>query len=102
LLGFLFGLIGLFLMVRYLHKQKIKDLTTTRRKVDYKRILFGFLLVSIPTVIFLMIDYFVNPENYIFQFELYPFLILFFIAIVLIPIQTSFEEYLFRGYLMQG
>ena len=31
-----------------------------------------------------------------------PFLILAAIAIVLIPLQTSFEEYFFRGYLMQG
>jgi hypothetical protein len=31
-----------------------------------------------------------------------PFLILAAIAIVFVPLQTSFEEYLFRGYLMQG
>jgi membrane protease YdiL (CAAX protease family) len=36
------------------------------------------------------------------QFELIPFLILLVISIVLIPIQTSCEEYIFRGYLMQG
>ena len=43
-----------------------------------------------------------EPENFEINFKLVPFLILFVIAIVLIPIQTSFEEYLFRGYLMQG
>ena len=31
-----------------------------------------------------------------------PFLILCVIGILFIPLQTSFEEYLFRGYLMQG
>ena len=31
-----------------------------------------------------------------------PFLILSLIVIFLIPIQTSWEEYVFRGYLMQG
>ena len=36
------------------------------------------------------------------QFQLMPFLILAVIAIVMIPLQTSFEEYFFRGYLMQG
>lgn len=102
LLGFFFGLVGLFLIVRYLHKQKIKDLTTTRKKVDFRRILFGFLLVSIPGAVFILIGYLMNPEDYIVQFDLYPFLILFVIAIIFIPIQTSFEEYLFRGYLMQG
>lgn len=102
LLGFLFGLITLFLIVRGLHKQKIKDLTTTRKKIDFRRILFGFILVAIPAVLLTVIGYFLNPEDYIVQFDLYPFLILFVIAIVFIPIQTSFEEYLFRGYLMQG
>jgi membrane protease YdiL (CAAX protease family) len=33
---------------------------------------------------------------------LVPFLILVLIAVLLIPLQTSFEEYLFRGYWMQG
>ena len=36
------------------------------------------------------------------NFQLKPFLILAFIAVLFVPLQTSFEEYLFRGYLMQG
>ena len=43
-----------------------------------------------------------SPEDYEFNFNLQPFLILAVIAILLIPLQTSFEEYFFRGYLMQG
>lgn len=102
LLGFFFGLVVLFLIVRRLHKQKIKDLTTTRKKVDFGRIRFGFLLVAIPAIALTLVDYYLNPEDYIVQFDLYPFLILSIIAMLFIPIQTSFEEYLFRGYLMQG
>lgn len=102
LFGFFLGLVALFLIVRYLHKQKIKDLTTTRAKVDFRRIGFGFLLVSVPSTILIIVGYYMSSEDYILQFDLYPFLILFAIAIVFIPIQTSFEEYLFRGYLMQG
>ena len=37
-----------------------------------------------------------------FNFDPMPFAILAVISIVLVPIQTSCEEYLFRGYLMQG
>tara|TARA_B100000886_G_scaffold198100_1_gene136559 strand:- start:114 stop:644 length:531 start_codon:yes stop_codon:yes gene_type:complete len=44
----------------------------------------------------------VSPEDYEWNFKLIPFLVLFFIGIVLIPLQTSVEEFLFRGYLMQG
>jgi membrane protease YdiL (CAAX protease family) len=43
-----------------------------------------------------------SPEDYLVNFNLKPFIILCVIAIALVPLQTSFEEYLFRGYLMQG
>jgi hypothetical protein len=43
-----------------------------------------------------------TPEDYVYNFKLMPFLILCLVAIIFIPLQTSFEEYLFRGYLMQG
>lgn len=102
LFGFFLGLLSLFLVVRYVHRQKIKDLTTTRSKVDFRRIGFGFLLVSVPSTILIGIGYYLNPEEYLLQFDLYPFLTLLLIAIIFIPIQTSFEEYLFRGYLLQG
>ena len=41
-------------------------------------------------------------EDFSFNFKPIPFLILVLISIVFIPLQTSFEEYFFRGYLMQG
>ena len=43
-----------------------------------------------------------NPADYELTFQPVPFLILFVVAVVMIPLQTSFEEYFFRGYLMQG
>lgn len=102
LLGFVAGMIGLYFIVRYLHKQNFRELTTSRKKVDWGRIFFGFGLVTVITVVFTVIGYFQNPEDFIVQFDLIPFLILLVIAVIMIPIQTSFEEYLFRGYLMQG
>tara|TARA_B110000977_G_C10995319_1_gene461601 strand:- start:385 stop:1314 length:930 start_codon:yes stop_codon:yes gene_type:complete len=102
LLSFAVGLIGLFIVVRFLHKQSIRSLTTSRSKIDWKRFWFAFLFWGFISVIMIMIDYQSSPENYVFNFELKPFLILVAIAVVLIPLQTSFEEYLFRGYLMQG
>ena len=46
--------------------------------------------------------YYYNPENFVLNFKLVPFLILVTIAVIMIPIQTSTEEYVFRGYLMHG
>lgn len=102
LLSFVIGLIAVVLIVKYLHNQPLKAVTTSRKKVDWGRIWFSFLLVAIPTIVLTVVDYYSNPDDYIVQFEAVPFIILAIIAILMIPLQTSFEEYLFRGYLMQG
>lgn len=102
LLAFALGMLSLYFFVKYVHKQRIIELTTTRKKVDWGRVFFGFGLVSVISIVFIGIAYYINPEDYVVQFELKPFLVLLVIAVVMIPIQTSFEEYLFRGYLMQG
>lgn len=102
LLSFAVGLLGLYIVVRYLHRQRFVTLTTSRKKTDWGRIFFGFALITITTIVVTALDYYSNPEDYVWQFNLVPFLILAVIAIVMIPLQTSFEEYLFRGYLMQG
>ena len=56
------------------------------------------LLIFWSTLVF----YYFNPTLYILQFKPIPFVVLLIIAVLLIPIQTSTEEYVFRGYLMQG
>jgi membrane protease YdiL (CAAX protease family) len=48
------------------------------------------------------LDYLAHPEDFVNNFKLVPFVILVFVSLVFIPFQTSFEELLFRGYLMQG
>lgn len=102
LIPFAVGLVAVFLWTKFIHQQSITSLTTSRKKIDWRRVFFAFLLWGIITSVFLMIDYFSSPENYQWNFNLNKFLILLVIAVVLIPLQTSFEEYLFRGYLMQG
>ena len=102
LLSFAVGLLGLFIVVKFLHKQSITSLTTSRSKIYWKRFWFAFLFWGFISVIMIMIDYQSSTENYVFNFELKPFLILVAIAVIFVPLQTSFEEYLFRGYLMQG
>ena len=102
LFPFAIGLFALFFWVKYVHKQTLTSFTTSRKKIDWKRILFAFALWGSVTAIFIFIDYKVSPENYQLNFELKKFLMLALIGILLIPLQTSFEEYFFRGYLMQG
>ncbi|EDM43970.1 hypothetical protein SCB49_10282 [unidentified eubacterium SCB49] len=102
LLSFAVGLLSLYFVVKYIHKQPWLTLTTSRKKTDWGRVWFGFSLIAGFTIISTLIDYNASPENYVFQFDLVPFLILAVIGIVMVPLQTSFEEYFFRGYFMQG
>lgn len=102
MISFAFALAAIFYVVRHLHNQSILSITTSRRTIDIKRILFSFLLwAGFSTISFLFL-YFKSPEQFILNFKLIPFLILMGVGTILIPIQTSTEEYVFRGYLMQG
>lgn len=101
--GFLaFFLIVLLIYVKTAHKQSIRSLTTARPKVSWGRILFSFALWGLISGGSIVAAYYAAPEDYVLNFQLKPFLILAAVALVLVPMQTSFEEYLFRGYLMQG
>lgn len=102
LLTFAIGLVALFIVVKYLHGQPLKALTTSRNKIDWSRFWFAFGIVTVFIVITTVGDYFTNPQDYEWNFQLVPFLILCAVAIIFVPLQTSFEEYFFRGYLMQG
>jgi len=101
-LGLFVPLLGfLFVMVKFIHQRSILSLTTARPKVDYKRILFSFLMVCTFTIVTFSIGYYMDSSELIFQFNASKFALLFLISIILFPFQIGLEEYLFRGYLMQ-
>ena len=102
LISFLVAFVSLFLVVKFLHRQPLNSLTAARNKMDWKRVIYAFVLWAVVTVFFMLLDIYLSPDDYVFNFEMEPFLILLLIAVILIPVQTSFEEYFMRGYLMQG
>tara|TARA_R110000868_G_scaffold81424_2_gene230465 strand:- start:218 stop:1147 length:930 start_codon:yes stop_codon:yes gene_type:complete len=102
LISFVFAFYALILTIKYIHKQTLLSVTTARKKIDWSRVFYSFSVWSIITIISTLIYYYAAPGNFIVNFKPIPFLILVIIGSLLIPIQTSTEEYLFRGYLMQG
>jgi uncharacterized protein len=92
----------LFFWVKFIHQQSIRSLTTSREKVDWHRILFSFILWGSVSAFFIMVSVWTSPENFVFQLDPIKFGVFVVLALLLLPLQTSFEEYLFRGYLMQG
>ena len=102
ILTFLGGLIALFIGIKYIHKRKIVTLITSREKMDWSRFFYAFTVWALIGLLMLAIDYMVEPETYVWNFKPIPFFILLLVSFLLLPIQTSMEELLFRGYLMQG
>ncbi|EDP96374.1 CPBP family glutamic-type intramembrane protease [Kordia algicida OT-1] len=102
IVSFAFGLAGILFSNKVLHKLSFTALTTSRKEIDWKRIFVGLSLVVIFNLAIFGIGYYLAPEGLIWNFKLEPFVTLLFISLLFLPFQTSFEEYLFRGYLMQG
>jgi membrane protease YdiL (CAAX protease family) len=102
LFSFAITLLCLYFVVRHYHRQSFLSLTTSRKKVDWNRVLFSFTIWSFFTIAATLITYYDSPENFVINFKPIPFLILAITAAIMIPIQTSTEEYIFRAYLMQG
>ena len=102
-LAFAVGLIGIWIVVKRLHRKTLTQVTTGRESFDWSRFLYA-AVVGLCVLILITLAYrFLLGVEVTFEspsLGLYlPFIL---IALVLIPIQTSFEEVLFRGYIMQG
>jgi uncharacterized protein len=102
ILMFGFAMFGLYLVIRYVHKKELLSYITTKANVDYKKILFGFGLWMIISVLLEAVSYLLSPETYSFRWIPESFIPLLLISLVFLPVQTSFEELFFRGYIMQG
>ena len=102
LIPFAISLLGLWLVITKQLGKPFKTIITIRKKIDRSRILFSFLLWGGVSAAFIIISYFLSPTDFVWNFKPVPFLILFLISVVMIPLQTSAEELFFRGYLLQG
>lgn len=102
LLGFITAFLLFIIVLKGMHKKKLTWVITSREKIDWKRIGFGILVWGIISIGSMSIDLILSPENYEWNFKLEKFLVLCTVALLCIPIQTTLEEVLFRGYYMQA
>lgn len=102
LLGFAGGFIAIPFVVKFFHNLKLKKIVTSRAKLDWKRVGLSFSIIAVLVSGSVILDYKLSPDDYQLNFQPQKFLILALIGIIMVPIQTTFEELLFRGYLMQG
>ena len=102
LLGFITAFLLFITVLKVMHKKKLTWVITSREKIDWKRIGFGILVWGVISIGSMSIHLILSPENYAWNFKPEKFLVLCAVALLCIPIQTTLEEVLFRGYYMQA
>ncbi|MCL6510436.1 MAG: CPBP family intramembrane metalloprotease [Anaerolineae bacterium] len=102
LLTFGLMLLGVWLATAWLHRRSFGSLVGPGGRLSGRRLLFGAaiwtglsLIATASSVIFEGTRYTLNP-NFA---QSWPYLL---VALILIPLQTSAEEFFFRGYLLQA
>ena len=91
LIPFVFLLGLLFLLVYIVNNRSVLSLTTSRSKVDYKRILFSFGLIVFISIIGFLVSFYIDNSNIVWNFKPLNFSILLIISLILFPFQIGLE-----------
>lgn len=102
LLSFVVPLILFVIALKGMHKKKLTWIVTSREKIDWKRVGFGVIFWGIISVVIIGFGILISPEKFVWNFKPIPFLLLLLVSVLFIPLQTTLEELLFRGYYFQG
>lgn len=93
---------GLYAGIRLIHRKSLKSVLTGYEKFRLSRFGFAFLVWTVLQIILIGVSYLLNPQDFQWSFDLQGILLSALIMLVLMPLQTGFEEVFFRGYLVQG
>lgn len=91
-----------YICLRFIHHKHLLKVINTVSGVRWKLLFKGLILWALILFIFSLPDLIINPGSYQITYNSGNFLILLVICLLVFPLQASFEEILFRGYLMQG
>ncbi len=100
--GFVIGLIGLWAVVKLIHKKNLMQVVTGRASFGYSRYLSGMLAALFISIVILLANIFILQTEVTFQAPNWGYLHFLLFAVVFVPIQTGFEELFFRGYILHG
>jgi membrane protease YdiL (CAAX protease family) len=102
-LTFPFALVffGLIFHINKVHGRTISSIFTGKEKYNWKRSFFSFGLVFGILALSLVVQSFFGLDLQ-FQFDIQKFLPLLLVSLIMLSIQTTCEEVIFRSYLLQG
>ncbi len=98
---FPFSLAALWAGLRLLHRRPLISLINPSGRIAWKRVIWSAAIWFVLAGLSDLILSWINPQNYVWTFEPANYLPFFILALLLIPIQTTTEEMIFRGYLAQ-
>ena len=102
LMPFIFAFAMLIFCIKYIHKRPIITLFTTRKRFDWKRFLVSFFAWGILMLLILAVNFSLSENSYTWNYKPETFWPLVLIGLFVIPLQTTFEEVFFRGFLFQA
>ncbi|MCK6640713.1 MAG: CPBP family intramembrane metalloprotease, partial [Bacteroidia bacterium] len=102
LLSFAGAMIGLWIAVKFIHKKPFRSIITFAEKIRWKRVATAALAWFLFSGLWIVFAIIKDPENLRFTFEAGPFITTLIIALILLPAQTWWEEFMMRGYLLQA
>jgi uncharacterized protein len=92
----------LWVAVTKLHGRGFLSLVNVESSLQFQRLFWGFSIWGLQNLFFTCLDILAHPKDYQFTFEPSHWFLLLGLGVLFVPIQTSIEEFLYRGYLMQG
>lgn len=102
LLAYVIGFLAIILVYRLYFRSTLNKAIRPASKLRIGRLILPGLIWFVFSLGVDLYQYYKSPELYDFYFNLSSYLPLVLIGLILIPIQTSFEELLFRNYILNG
>jgi membrane protease YdiL (CAAX protease family) len=102
LFPFIIGLLTFVLLVKPLNDRSPAKVINGTNSFRWNRFLISALVWTIVSAIYLFINLKLNPSNFSVNNKTFTIITLALISVLFIPFQATFEEIIFRGYLMQG
>lgn len=104
LVGLVYALYALlfYLCIRFIHKKNFHILINTGKTIKWKKIVWGAVLWTGIIGFFTIISLIFQGSSLTINFNYSSFIYLVILSLLIFPLQASFEEIFFRGYLMQG
>ena len=95
-------IVGVFITVRFVHGRPFRSIITPAKKLNWGRMAQGFAVWLLLVALASLVEYLINPEIYTVVFNPTRFFVFAIVVLLLTPMQTTAEELLFRGYLLQA